>query len=187
MMYAILLVLGSVAVALMILLAATPADRPRAWRLRTSWALWALQPALLLGALLVSLMAMGANGYTSQNAPDDVDAWATFAIFGTVGIALLAGTVLGGLAWRAARLEQPPTSRRRWALAATLANALWFGVGAWLIGSMPVAVALDVVILVLAPALLLWPLRRPTDELGSSPEPEPSSGAVTSADEHLVG
>ena len=109
----------------------------------------------------------------------------TFAIFGTVGLALLAGTVLGGLAWRAARLEQPPTSRRWWALAATLANAVWFVGGAWLIGATAVAVGLDVLMLVLAPALLLWPQRAPAGPV--PPDAALPSRPVESPDDHLVG
>jgi len=206
----IMLMLMSIGLALAILFLLPPQGRTRAWQLRASWALWVLQPAVLIGALLVGLTIMARYGYNSSNAPDDVQNWLMFAIFGTVGLALLAGTVLGGLAWRSARREQPPTSRRWWALAATLANTVWFAGGAWLIGAPVVAVALDVLILVLATALLLWPSRRAA--VGALPQPEatPSgvqespgpeallpeapqpdvvlpSDPVASPDEHLVG
>jgi hypothetical protein len=183
----IMLALMSIGAASAILFAATPAGRARAWQLRASWALWLLQPALLIGVLLVGLTIMARNGYTSSNAPEDVQNWLSFAMFGTVGLALLAGTVLGGLAWRSARLEQPRTSRRWWALTATLANTLWFAGGAWLFGVPAVAIGLDVVILVLATALLLWPLPRPAAGAQAQPDVALPSEPAISDDEHLVG
>ena len=58
MIFVLLLVLGSIALALTVLVASPPADRPRDWRLRSSWALWALQRVLLFGTLLASLTVM---------------------------------------------------------------------------------------------------------------------------------
>jgi hypothetical protein len=183
----IMLGLMSVGLALAIVLLPPPPGRTRAWRLRASWALWVLQPTLLIGVLLAGLTIMERYGYNSSNAPDDVQNWLAFAIFGTVGLALLAGTVLGALAWRAARLEQPATPRRWWALSATVANTLWFAGGAWLIGAPAVAVGLDVLILVLALALLLWPMRHPELEPPWGPDSGLPGEAAASADEHLVG
>jgi hypothetical protein len=177
------LILGSLALAATILLYPTPPGVARAWTLRTSWALWCLQPALLFGALIASLAIRGAMGYSSSDVPADVESWLTFVIVGPVGVGLLAGTVLGGLAWRSARSERPPTSKRRWALAALVANALWFAGGAWLMLASAVAVGLDVLIVVVVLALLLWPLNRPAVD---SPTPH-DGGPLEAPDGHLVG
>lgn len=176
----IAIMLGSVLVAVVVVLIPPPVGRGRAWLLRTSWAMWLLQPALLIASLLIGLSVMSRYGYTSSDAPDDVRAWLNAGIAATVGSALLAGTVLGGLAWRSARRERPPTSRRWWALVATLANALWFAGGAWLFLAPPIAVGLDVVIVAVAVGVLLWPPRQAV--------PAPPEGApVESPGDHLVG
>jgi hypothetical protein len=182
----IAIILASVLVAAVILLTPAAVGRKRAWLLRTSWAMWVLQPALLVTALFVGLSILSRYGYTSSNLPDDVGAWLNAGIAATVGSALLAGTVLGGLAWRSARREQPSTSLRRWALVATLANALWFAGGAWLFLAPPIAIGLDVLIAVVAATVLLWPLPRP--EVAPPTPEEASSEPVSEApSQHLVG
>jgi hypothetical protein len=187
-MFAIALVLGSLAVAAVILLYPAPPGASRPWALRSSWALWCLQPALLLSALLLSIVILESMGYTTQNAPADVDAWISFVIAGPVGAGLLAGTVLGGLAWRSARSEPTHRSHRRWALTALVANALWFAGGAWLLLATPVAVGLDVLIVVVVLALLLWPQQHAVAEaIGPTDAAAGPAAPVEATDEHLVG
>lgn len=180
------LILGSLGLAALILLYPPPIGGARAWRLRASWALWCLQPALLFSALILSFAILAAKGYNSSNAPDDVDTWLGFVLAAPVGIGLLAGTVLGGLAWRSTRSEQPPTPNRWWALAALLANTIWFAGGAWLLLAPAVAIGLDVLIVVVTLALLLWPLDRPTADV-STARPDASQLPADQADDHLVG
>ena len=182
----ILILLGSVLVAAVFLLAPPPVGRGRAWLLRTSWAMWVLQPALLIASLLIGLSIMSRYGYTSSNVPDDVTAWLNAGIAATVGSALLVGTVLGGLAWRSARREQQPTSLRGWALVATLDNALWFAGGAWLFLAPAIAIGLDVLIAVVAAAILLWPMPR-QQVTAPTPEEASSGPAIEAPGQHLVG
>lgn len=182
----ILIMFASIGAAAFLLLTPPPYGRRRAWLLRASWAMWVLQPALLVASMLVGFAVLTRAGYDSSHVPDDVAAWFNAGIAVTVGSALLAGTVLGGLAWRSARRAEP-SSRRWWALVATLANALWFAGGAWLFLAPVIAVVLDVGMVALAAGLLLWP-RQSSEVVLPPPPAESSSGPAADAPgDHLVG
>ena len=66
-------------------------------------------------------------------------------------------------------------------------DILWFAGGVWLIGAPAVAIGLDVLILVLAPTLTVWPSRRPAVEAQPQPDVVLPSEPVASPDEHLGG
>ena len=89
MMYALTIVLGSITLALMILLHLAPPGRARAWKLRISWALWCLQPALLGAGVIVGLAIQAALGYSSSNVPDDVETWLSVVTVTPVSPALI--------------------------------------------------------------------------------------------------
>lgn len=201
-----LFIVGSLVVVGMILFTPAKVGEDKPWLLRTSWALWCLQPVLFFSSLILGLTILDRMGYANTTAPDDVQAWLSVLLLAPCGVLLLAGTITGGLAWRQAQLETPPTGHRWWALGAMAVNVLWFGVGIWGFGALPVAIVADVVILALALGLLLWPQRQvdlaltldaptqappsPVDgpvDLSVPADVEPVVQAETAADDHLVG